>query len=173
MCAHMQCALYSSVLDNDSSWCFILFTDYLLFYVPLRNFSLVWRRHHYQWRAAKFRPMLGAHSLWAGRDLYRATSTVTQDLGFSGLIRMTAPFHRLLRNIKGCGEPILTRTLTGLFCFRISYCILDNWKFLLFYFRMSHLELRWIEYIPGRRVKFRHVFTPRRDIQRSLQERSS
>jgi hypothetical protein len=41
---------------------------YLLFHVPLRNSSLIRRRHHYQWRAAKFRPMLGAQGLWAGRD---------------------------------------------------------------------------------------------------------
>jgi hypothetical protein len=34
--------------------------DYLLFYVPLKNISLIWRRHHCRWRAAKFWPMLGA-----------------------------------------------------------------------------------------------------------------
>jgi hypothetical protein len=37
--------------------------DYLLFYVPLKNFSLIRRRHHCRWRAAKFRPMLGAQGL--------------------------------------------------------------------------------------------------------------
>ena len=37
--------------------------DYLRFYVPLKNISLIWRRHHYRWRAAKFRPMLGAQGL--------------------------------------------------------------------------------------------------------------
>ena len=58
--------------------------------------------------------MLGAQGLWAGRDLYRATPTVTRDLGFSGLIRRTAPFSRLLRHTRGCGGPILTRILTGL-----------------------------------------------------------
>jgi hypothetical protein len=52
--------------------------DYFLFYVPLKNFSLIWRRHHCRWRKAKFRPML----LWAGRDLYFVTPTVTRDLGF-------------------------------------------------------------------------------------------
>jgi hypothetical protein len=31
--------------------------DYLLFYVPLKNFSLIWSRHHRRWRAAKFKPM--------------------------------------------------------------------------------------------------------------------
>jgi hypothetical protein len=74
--------------------------DYLRFYVPLKNISLVWRRHHYRWRAAKFRPMLGAQGLWAGRDLYRATPAVTRGLGFSGLIRRTAPFSRLLRHAR-------------------------------------------------------------------------
>jgi hypothetical protein len=88
--------------------------DYSLpFYVPLKNFSLIWRRHHYRWRAAKFRPMLGAQGLWAGKDLYRATPTVTRGLGFSGLVRRMAPFSRLLRHTRGCGGPILTRILSG------------------------------------------------------------
>jgi hypothetical protein len=78
-----------------------------------RIFSLIWRRHHSWWRAAKFRPMLGAQNLWAGRDLYHATPAVTRDLGFSGLIRRTAPFCRLLRHTRGCGVSILTRILTG------------------------------------------------------------
>jgi hypothetical protein len=90
--------------------------DYLMFYVPLKNFSLIWRRHHCRWRVAKFRPMLGAQGLWAGRDLYRATPTVTRDLGFSGLIRRTAPFSRLLLHTRGCGGSILTRILTGIHC---------------------------------------------------------
>jgi hypothetical protein len=72
--------------------------DYLLFYVPLKNISLIWRRHHCRWRAAKFRPMLGAQGLWAGKGLYRATPAVTRGLSFSGLIRRTAPFSRLLRH---------------------------------------------------------------------------
>jgi hypothetical protein len=75
--------------------------DYLLFYVPLKNLSLIWRRHHYRRRAAKFRPMLSAQGLWAGRDLYRATPAVTRGLGFFGLIRRTAPFSRLLRHTRG------------------------------------------------------------------------
>jgi hypothetical protein len=86
---------------------------YLRFYVPLKNLSLLWRRHHCRWRAAKFRPMLGAQGLWAGRDLYRATPAVTRDLGFSGLIRRTAPFSRLLQHTRGYGGSILTGILTG------------------------------------------------------------
>jgi hypothetical protein len=82
--------------------------DYLRFYVPVKNISLIWRRHHCRWRAAKFRPMPDAQGLWAGRDLYCATPAVTRDLGFSGLIRRTAPFSRLLRHTRGCGGPILT-----------------------------------------------------------------
>jgi hypothetical protein len=42
--------------------------------------------------------ILGAQGPWAGRDLSRATPTMTQDLGFSCLIRRTAPFSRLLRH---------------------------------------------------------------------------
>jgi hypothetical protein len=84
---------------------------YLLFYTPLKNFSRKWRCHHYRWRAAKLRPKLGAHGLWAGRDLYPATSAVTQGLGFSGLIQRTAPFGRLLQHTIGCGGSILTQIL--------------------------------------------------------------
>jgi hypothetical protein len=72
--------------------------DYLQFYVPLKNIALIWRCHHCWWRAAKFRPMLGAQGLWAERDLYRATPVVTRGLSFSGLIRRTAPFSCLLRH---------------------------------------------------------------------------
>jgi hypothetical protein len=86
---------------------------FLLFYVPLKNISLIWRRHHCRWRAAKFRPMLGAQGLWAGRDRFRATPAVTRGLSFSGLIRRTAPFSRLLRHVWRCRGPILTRILTG------------------------------------------------------------
>jgi hypothetical protein len=91
----------------EINWLFTVFTS------RSRIFHLIWRRHHCQWRAAKFRLMLGAQGLWAGRDLYRATPAVTRDLGFSGLIRRTAPFSRFLRYTRGCGGPILTRILTG------------------------------------------------------------
>jgi hypothetical protein len=83
--------------------------DYLLFYVPLKNISLMWRRHLYRWRAAKFRPMLGAQGLWAGWDLYRATHAVTRGLAFSSLIQRTAQFSRLLQHKRGCGGSFLTR----------------------------------------------------------------
>jgi hypothetical protein len=94
---------------NELGHTFVTLIDYLGFYVPLKNISLIWRRHHChcRWRAAKFRPMLGAQGLWAGRDLYRATPAVTRDLGFS------APFSRLLRYTRGCGGSILTRILSG------------------------------------------------------------
>jgi hypothetical protein len=64
-------------------------------------------------KGCKFRPMLGAQDLRAGRDLYRATPTVTRGLGFSGLIRWTAPISRLLRHTRGCRGLIQTRILTG------------------------------------------------------------
>jgi hypothetical protein len=41
--------------------------------------------------------MLGAQGLWAGRDPYHATPAAIRDLGFSGLIRGTAPINCLLR----------------------------------------------------------------------------
>jgi hypothetical protein len=80
---------------------------------PAQEYYITWRRHHCRWRAAKFRPMLGAQGLWAGRDLYRATPAVTRGLSFSGLIRRTAPFSRLLQHTRGCGGSILAQILTG------------------------------------------------------------
>jgi hypothetical protein len=75
--------------------------DYLLFCVPLKNISLTWRRHHYWWRVAKFRPMLGAQG---GIFNYHVTSTVTRGLGFSGLIQRTAPFSHFLWHTVSQGE---------------------------------------------------------------------
>ena len=102
--------------------------DYLRFYVPLKNISLIWRRHHCRWRAAKFRPMLGAQGLWAGRDLYRATPAVTRDLGFSGLIRRTAPFSRLLRHTRGFSPGSSLGSESYIFQFSIIHCYLLNLK---------------------------------------------
>jgi hypothetical protein len=88
---------------------------FLLLYILLKNISFIWRRHYCRRRAAKFWPMIGAQGLWAGRDLYHATPAVKRDLGFSGLIRRTAPFSRLIevQHTWGCGGPILIRILTG------------------------------------------------------------
>jgi hypothetical protein len=74
------------------------FIQYLLFYVPLKNFSLIWRRHHYRWRAAKYRPMQ-----WG--IFYRATPAVTRDLSFSGFIHRTAPYSHL-NDIHGDAEDL-------------------------------------------------------------------
>jgi hypothetical protein len=61
--------------------------DYLRFYVPLKNISLIWRRHHERWRAAKFRPIWSAlkafeqggfftmpHLLWHGTSVFSVSS---------------------------------------------------------------------------------------------------
>jgi hypothetical protein len=57
--------------------------------------------------------MLDAQGFWARKDLYRATPAVTRGLVFSGLIRRTASFNRLLRNTRVCGGSILNRILMG------------------------------------------------------------
>jgi hypothetical protein len=76
--------------------------------------------------------MLGAQCLWAGRDLYRATPAVTRGLGFSGLIRRTAPFSRRLQHTRGCGGSILTRILMGYWqcdsCSKPSFELLKTWN---------------------------------------------
>jgi hypothetical protein len=87
--------------------------DWLLFYVQLKNFSLMWRRFHCRWRTS-LRRLLGTQGLWAWRNLYRATPAVIRCFGFSGIIRRTAKLTRFLRLARGCRVPILTRILTSL-----------------------------------------------------------
>jgi hypothetical protein len=95
----------------------IVFTNFDLLivrlYVPLKNFSLIWRRHQCRLRTEKSRPMLSAQGFWARRVLCCVTPAVTRDLGFSGLIPRTAPCSPLLRQTKGCGGSILTPILKG------------------------------------------------------------
>jgi hypothetical protein len=54
-------------------WLIHWLIDWLI-YVPLKNISHIWRRYHYRWRTAKFRPMLGAQGLWAEGILSCLTS---------------------------------------------------------------------------------------------------
>jgi hypothetical protein len=84
-----------------------------MFYIPLKYISFIWRRRHYRWSAAKFRPMFGAQGLWAGREFYRAISAATQGLGFSGLMRRTARVSCLSTTHKGVCRIILTRMFAG------------------------------------------------------------
>jgi hypothetical protein len=69
---------------------YLLIGYLFIVYVQLKSFSHLWRRHHYQWRAVKLRPMLGAQGIWTWRDRCHATPTVIQDLGCSGLFRKIA-----------------------------------------------------------------------------------
>jgi hypothetical protein len=100
---------------------------------PAQVFTLIWRRHNCRWRTAKFRLMFGAQGLWAGRDLYRATPTVTRDFGFSGLIPNTTPFSRLLRHEWGRRGPILTRILIWV----------NAWRFPLINMHNENAVIRW------------------------------
>jgi hypothetical protein len=90
-----------------TAWVTLMFCQYILVY-SYGDITIA-----SDLRTAKFRPMLGAQGIWAGRDLYRATPAVTRGLGFSSLIRRTAPFSRLLWHSRGYRGPILTRILMG------------------------------------------------------------
>jgi hypothetical protein len=86
----------------------------LLFYVPLKNFSLIWRRHYYQWRAQNLRPMLGAQGLWAGRDLYIMPHLLWHRASVF-LVSSEGPPHSVVSydTLGGCRGSILTRILMG------------------------------------------------------------
>jgi hypothetical protein len=87
--------------------------DYLRFYVPLKIFSLIWRRPHCRWRAKKLGlcsvlrvleqggVSIVPHLLWHGASVI--------PVSFEG----PPPFNSLLRLAKGCGGRILTQILTG------------------------------------------------------------
>jgi hypothetical protein len=90
---------------------YVPFFAYLLFYVPLKNFSLI---GDITITGEGLQNLGPCSALRAGMDLYLATPAVTRGIiYFSGLIRRTAPFSRLLRLAKGCGGPILIWILTG------------------------------------------------------------
>jgi hypothetical protein len=56
-----------------------------------RIFHLYGDVTNYRWRAAKFRPMLGAQGLWVGRDLYRATPASVYSVTSEGPPHSVAP----------------------------------------------------------------------------------
>jgi hypothetical protein len=88
--------------------------DYLLFYVPLKNISLTWRRHYYRWRAAKFRPYAWRSGLlsWEGSLLCRTCCDTGPRFFLSHL--KDCPIQLPLTTHKGCGLSILTWILMGL-----------------------------------------------------------
>jgi hypothetical protein len=108
----LPCQMWS---QGAKKWKVILLIDYLLFYVPLKNFSRIWRHHHYQWRAVKSRPMFGAQGLWAGRDFQFVPHLLQlQDLNFYCLIWSTIPFNHLLQLVsRECGGLIVIRIIRG------------------------------------------------------------
>jgi hypothetical protein len=86
--------LHNCLKDHDRGcniWFVCLFVrSFVCLFIATRTiFQLSGSCHHYRWQGCKFRPMLGAHGLWAGRDFYRATPTATRDLCLYSLIRKT------------------------------------------------------------------------------------
>jgi hypothetical protein len=121
MCHNYECQLFAS-----------RFVQWLSFYVPLKNISFMWRRHHYRWRAAKFRLMAGAQGLLARMDTYRATPAMTFGGRFFRSDPKDRPFSRLLRYTRGCRWSILTRILTGLQSATLDYDIQGDVEYLIF-----------------------------------------
>ena len=70
-----------------------------IIWCPGRKCLLIWRSHHYRWRAAKSRPLLDR---WAGRDVYRARTALTWWLLF--LVASTRPLD-LVGVLKSYSNP--------------------------------------------------------------------
>ena len=64
---HKELKLHNKILNIRLK---ILHTQVCLWViVPLENFSLIWRRHHYRWNCCKFWPILSTYGHWAVRVL--------------------------------------------------------------------------------------------------------
>jgi hypothetical protein len=89
--------------NNVSKSEVVLKVDYLRFYVPLKNFSLIWRRHHCRWRAANLRLcsalralkqggiFIVPHLLWQGASVF----PVSSDWLIDWLIRVLRRFSNI------------------------------------------------------------------------------
>jgi hypothetical protein len=142
----------------------------LRFYVPLKNFSLTWRRHHCRWRVQNlglcsalraFKQggiFIVPHLLWHGAQFFRSypkDRPIQSPLmthkemwrTYSHLDSHGSPFSRLLRHARGCRGPILTLILMGK-----PYFVLENTCFVrglrgrvvktsVSYHETSHLQL--------------------------------
>jgi hypothetical protein len=111
------------------------FFVYLRFYVPRKNFSLIWRCHHYQWRAAQFKPMLSAFSREG--SLLRHTCCGTGPL-FE--VSSEGPPHLVASyDTWGCEGSILSWILTGSYSAKvlnkaIDFCIMHEYTLYFFSF---------------------------------------
>ena len=86
-----------------------------------RHITFTWRRHHCRQKAGKFWPFLGAHSLWAERELYRvipaalrASVYADSSKGPSHLVSLydkqaVSKFHLMLLHLKLDFDQILFR----------------------------------------------------------------
>ena len=90
--------------------------DILVFYVPLKSISLIWRCDHYWWRAVN----LGLSLYSALRAFEQRAILVVPHLLRHGISVFpvsskgrTALINRLLRLAMACRGPILIRILTG------------------------------------------------------------
>jgi hypothetical protein len=87
---------------------------------PAEEFSPVWRRYHCRWRAAQFRPMLGAQSEGS------LSCHTYCETGPCYLIWRTTPFSRFIRLARGSWKPNLTPDPHGCQC----ACLRHIWFFL-------------------------------------------
>lgn len=69
-----------------------LLNEYTLNYFFFEITSLIWKRLHCRWTAAKFTITIGAYVLWNRRNLYCVIPAMTRDRNLHGLIRETVPY---------------------------------------------------------------------------------
>jgi hypothetical protein len=92
---------------SDHVKCLSWLIDYLVFYIIIKNISIIWTRD--VTITGEVQQNLGLYSVLRTFEQGDcATPATTWGLGLSGLIRRTAPFNRLLRHIRECGGSILT-----------------------------------------------------------------
>ena len=118
------------------------------FFVPLQNFSLIWRRHHYRWKAANFdlRSALTAieqwgffsvpHLLWHGLSVYnghllgpKPLTSIAESLAVELSLYLFLRLRSVAAGIRASNLPLAGRTLLT-DCSTAAVC--ENWNDSLF-----------------------------------------
>ena len=139
--------------------------------VPLENISLIdtetsWRRHHCRRRAAKFRPMFGPPGFWDGRDHYRATSAVTRDLAFCGLIRRAGLYILIIKTLQTEKTDSIAMRLTYLltdenqYIYMYSHCIYSSFYTESIPSELKYVQIHWLLFIFTKSFLKRKVHIP-------------
>ena len=160
----LNCIDFNDSIDHQVLWVVFIFFMFFCFcfcfmfwfFVPLENFSLIWRRHHCRWRAANFDLSSALMAIeQCMRILLRATLNYC-DMGqaasvyngnFRGPVTLTPVAERLAEEVS---LPVLSQLGFEHPSFFKPNAPLPRWGVLKHY----GISLRWLIIIMNLRAKF-------------------